>query len=62
MLKKLAVGIAVGLAATSAQASDWLHCGDVFDSQSGQLVGERYIEVENGDIKSVKATSGEAPV
>ena len=38
MLKKLAVGIAVGLAATSAQASDWLHCGDVFDSQSGQLV------------------------
>ncbi len=57
MLKKLAVGIAVGLAATSAQASDWLHCGDVFDSQSGQRGGARYIEVENGDIKSVKVNA-----
>lgn len=57
MLKKLAIGIAVGLASTTVQASDWLHCGDVFDSQSGQLVGERYIEVENGDIKSVKVNA-----
>ena len=38
MLKKLAVGIAVGLAATSAQASDWLHCGQFLTANQGNLL------------------------
>lgn len=55
MLKKLAIGLTVALAGHSAQAGEWLHCGNVFDSESGRLSGERYIQVTDNKISAVKA-------
>ena len=54
MLKKIAIGLTVALAGHSAQAGEWLHCGNVFDSESGRLAGERYIEVTDNKITAVK--------
>lgn len=57
MLKKIAIGLTVALAGHSAQADEWLHCGNVFDSESGRLAGERYIEVTDNKITAVKVNS-----
>lgn len=57
MLKKIAIGLTVALAGHSAQAVEWLHCGNVFDSESGRLAGERYIEVTDNKITAVKVNS-----
>lgn len=54
MLKKVVIGLAVALAGHSAQAAEWLHCGNVFDSESGRLMGERYIEVTDNKITAIK--------
>ena len=53
MIKKIALGIGLALTAGQASAADWLHCGNVFDSEAGELRGEHYIEVEAGEIKTV---------
>ncbi|AVJ57009.1 amidohydrolase [Idiomarina sp. OT37-5b] len=53
MIKKAALGLSISLLTSQAAASDWLHCGNLFDSQAGELRGEHYIEVDGGLIKRV---------
>ncbi|WP_404400491.1 amidohydrolase family protein [Idiomarina seosinensis] len=53
MIKKLALGVSLALLTSQAAAADWLHCGDVFDSEEGNLKGEHYIAVEGGEITKI---------
>ncbi|MGM0526249.1 MAG: amidohydrolase family protein [Pseudomonadota bacterium] len=60
MIKKIALGITAALLTSQATAADWLHCGNVFDSESGELRGEHYIQVEGGEIKQLTQQRPEA--
>ncbi|RUO73676.1 metal-dependent hydrolase family protein [Idiomarina seosinensis] len=60
MIKKIALGITAALLTSQASAADWLHCGKVFDSESGELKGEHYIQVEDGEIKQLTQQRPEA--
>lgn len=53
MLNKVLLGMGVALIAAQSHAADWLHCGQVFDSEAGELRGEHYIEVEGSQIKTL---------
>lgn len=53
MIKKIALSVAMATLASPALAADWLHCGQVFDSQAGELRGEHFIQIDDGMIASV---------
>src|SRR5687768_5219840 len=58
----LLAALASPIAAFDSMAADTtvLHCGKLFDSRSGRVLGEHTVVVESGKLKSVDA--GYAPV
>lgn len=53
MNHKIALSLVLAVCSSDAHADGWLHCGNVFDSERGELVGERYIQFNNDKIVSV---------
>ena len=60
MMNKLTLGIGLALASNSAMAADWLHCGNVFDSEAGELRGAHYIQVADGEISGLQKNRPDA--
>lgn len=54
MMRKLTIGIGLAMASPSLLAAEWLHCGELFDSEAGELRGEHFIKVESGQISGLQ--------
>ena len=53
MNHRIALGLVLAVCSSAAQADGWLHCGNLFDSEQGKLVGERYVHFNANKILAV---------